>query len=204
MAEPATPPTLDARWPRRLAEFARACKAARARGVALPRRASRDRRRRSAGSRRLTAALTDERPLHARRSGRSTLLLDDACAGQARSRDRRARRRPAPAPDRRADAQRRRRRRLVAHAAAAAGAPAGRSPRRRRDRAACGPRPAGRAWRSWRSTTPRSCARSRGRGRRPIDQILAAALERPAAAARRLGDARAASISSAIPRGSTS
>ena len=164
--------TLDAVPPLRLAEFARACKAASravslypgghpAIGTTLGRLARADRRADRGGPFTL-----EVRP--------NAIARQQRRAGQARCRDRRARRRPAPAADRRADAERRRQRRLVAHAADAA-LPAGRGgARRRRHRAASGRRPAARASRSSRSTTPRCCARSRETQPPPSGSIAAA------------------------------
>ena len=124
--------------------------------------------------------------------------------GQAGSGRLRARRAAAPPLDRRPDGQPRRRRRIVAHAPAAARANA---------RKTCGPTaasgtsgrpPADRASRSRKSTTPRSCARSRALARRPSSDHRRRARRDRRSTLDDAGDAAGCSTSSRIRPGSRS
>ena len=194
--------TLDPDAASRLTEFARACKAAVARRLALSSGTPGDRRHARSADR------ADRRHDHRRARSRST-------CGQAPFTS--ATLRPGKPDaavvelsellrrqlDRLADAQRRRRRRLVADLADAAGAIPGRRPRRRRHRPSLGERPAARASRSRRSTTRRSCAKSRGTRRRS-KSVIAAALAGPTSSSTSRGDASRCSRSSAIRSASTS
>ena len=196
MAESTAPPVLPPDAGARLAEFARACKAA-ARAVSLYPAAhpaiGTTLGRLVAGRR---AMLTANGPYRLQVLA-DALLIGGAAPAQPGSGDRRARRAPAPALDRRADAERRRRRRVVAHAPAAARARARGSARRRRHRhlwaTAGGPSI------EIEEIDYAEVLREKQGVAATIEQIIAAALAGPAARARRSG-MRAAARYRAGPR----
>ena len=114
--------TLDAMTSLRLAEFARACKAA-LRAVSLYPAGASGHRLDARPADRADHDADGRRAVHPRSPAEHD-PRQRCRAGQARRRDRRAVRRAAPAAGRHADAEPRRQRRVVAHAADAAVAPA--------------------------------------------------------------------------------